>query len=430
MPLKYSVASAIGKCALKDGNAIIVVCDGMADRPTSRHGFKTPLEAAETPNLNRLARNGSVGLMDPIGPGIRPGSDVAHFALLGYDPHVYYSGRGSLEAVGAGVQLNPEDVAFRANFATVDETLTIIDRRAGRIRDGAEQLAEALEDIKLENGRGIPVEFKHTVEHRGVLIFRGNEVSRMVSDTDPHATGVRILESRPLEESPKARLTAQALNEFTRKSFELLKDHPVNLERRKLGKMVANIVICRGAGTLPKLKPLTETYGVKAACVAAVAMVRGICKIAGMRLIDVEGATGGVNTNFKAKAEASLKALEVNDLVFLHIKAPDVAGHDGNFNAKKSIIEKIDGMVGQILRKIDPAKSYLAVTSDHTTPISVKDHTSDPVPLVIFGPDVARCGVTKFCERNAAKGNIGRIKGINLIPILMDYLGKSVKFGV
>jgi len=409
--------------------AIVLICDGMADRPVQDYKFKTPLEVANTPHISRLTKAGSVGLMDPVRPGVRPGSDVAHFALLGYDPYQYYTGRGSLEAEGAGITLSLGDVAFRCNFATVDENMKVLDRRAGRIKVGTSKLAKVLNKMQLEAAPGVKARFQESVEHRGVLVFSGEGTSRMVSDVDPHSTGVRILKSKPLDASEEAAKTAEALNEFVRRSYVLLKDHPVNVERAKKGQKPANIILPRGAGTLPSIKTLPELYNIKAACIAAVAMVRGICKIAGMSLLNVKGATGGLNTDFLAKARAAVEASKENDLVFVNVKACDVASHDGDFKTKVKAIEKVDEMIGLIIDKVGLSTNYFAVTCDHTTPVNIRDHTSDPVPLAMAGPDVSSSRIPKFTENHAAAGNIGRIPASSLIPILMDYLGKAKKFG-
>ncbi|MEM2964970.1 MAG: phosphoglycerate mutase, partial [Candidatus Bathyarchaeia archaeon] len=249
---------------------IMVICDGMGDRPHSEHGGMTPLEAADTPNMDAMADEGLVGFMDVVAPGVPPGSDVAHLSLFGYDPHEYYTGRGGFEAVGAGLSLSPGDVAFRCNFATVDDDLTVMDRRAGRIKEDADKLMPAIRGFRLDV-EGLTYEFHHTVEHRGVLVFRGKNLSRHVSDTDPHKVGERILKSTPLEPEEAAERTAEALNQFTLKSFEALKDHPVNLKRIQERKPPANIVLSRGAGTLPTLQTIPQKYGVKASAIAAVA---------------------------------------------------------------------------------------------------------------------------------------------------------------
>jgi len=409
--------------------AILIICDGMGDRPVKEYGYKTPLEAANTPHLNKLVEEGLIGLMDPVSPGVRPGSDVAHLAILGYNPYECYAGRGSLEAAGAGITLKPGDIAFRANFATAAEDLTIIDRRAGRIKTGIKELAEALNQIKIESVNGVSVEFYPTVEHRGVLILRGEKLSRNVTDTDPHETGVKPLKSKPLDNSVEAERTAKALNEFTEKSFHVLKSHQVNLNKIKAGEKPANIILSRGAGSYFKLETLQDKYGIKAAAIAGVALVKGVCRIVGMDIINVEGATGGLNTNFNGKADEAAKAINRYDFVLLHVKATDVAGHDGNFKAKIEAIENIDKMIGRLIEQLDLNETYMAVTADHCTPVNFKDHSGDPVPILIHGPETFHSEVKKFCEKTASQGNLCRIKGIDVMAILTNYMGVSKKFG-
>ncbi|MEM3517080.1 MAG: 2,3-bisphosphoglycerate-independent phosphoglycerate mutase [Candidatus Bathyarchaeia archaeon] len=409
--------------------AILIICDGMGDRPVKEYGYKTPLEVADTPNLNKLTEKGLFGLMDPVSPGVRPGSDVAHLAILGYDPYECYTGRGSLEAAGAGIQLKPGDIAFRANFATATEDLTIVDRRAGRIKTGIKELAEALNQIKIESVNGVSIEFYPTIEHRGVLVFRGEKLSKNVSDTDPHAVGVKPLKSQPLDNSVEAERTAKALNEFTEKSFQILKNHQINLNRIKTGEKPANIILVRGAGSYFKLKTLQERYGIKAAAIAAVALVKGVCRITGMDIIDVKGATGGLNTNFNGKADEAAKAINNYDFVLLHVKATDVASHDGNFRAKVEAIENIDKMIGRLINQLNLDETYIVVTADHCTPINFKDHSGDPTPILIYGPETFSSGIKKFCEKTTPQGNLCRIKGIDIMPILTNYMGVSEKFG-
>lgn len=409
--------------------ALLVICDGMGDRVHREFGYETPLGIAKTPTFDRLASTGSVGLMDPVSPGIRPGSDYATTALLGYDPRVCYTGRGGLEAAGAGMDLNPGDVAFRCNFSTVDDELTVIDRRAGRIERGTTEIAETVRKIRPRGVKGLKTDFQATVAHRGVLVFKGRGISRMVSDVDPHETGVEILKCEPLDDSTAAKRTAVAVNDFVMQSFKSLRNHPVNAERIREGKRPANIVLPRGAGTLPPFKPLHDLYGMKVACVAAVALVKGVCRVAGAELVTAEGATGGVDTNYDGKAYTALKALENHDLVILHIKAPDIPSHDGDFKKKAIVIEKIDEAVGKIIPSLSPDSTYVIVTADHATPVSVRDHSGNPVPLLVNGPGVPRSNVTKFSENAASRGNLGRLHGLDLMPIITDYLGKAKKLG-
>jgi len=409
--------------------ALLVIGDGMADRPLKELGWKTPLEAANKPSMNHVAGVGVCGLVDPIAPGIPPGSDTATLALLGYDALKVYSGRGVFEALGWGIEVAEGDVCFRCNFATVDDKMTVLDRRAGRIAtEEAAELAESLKKVKLSKPK-VDFVFASTVEHRAVLILRGLKLSREVSDSDPAVNGRKALEVKPLNNSVEAKFTAEVLNELAQKFHEVLKRHPVNREREARGRPPANFILFRGAGTLPKIKPLNELYEVEASCVSATPLIRGVCRAAGMRLLNVEGATGTVHTDYMAKAKAAVQALGNSDLVLLHVKAPDAASHDGNIKQKVEVIEKLDKMLAYILNNIDLSETYVALTADHTTSCITGNHEGDPVPLAIMGPYVRSDDVNEFDERACAKGGLGRLRGKHLMPILMNFLGKVKKIG-
>ena len=410
--------------------AILVIGDGMADRPIKELNWKTPLEAAHKPSLNQIAKTGICGIMDLISPGIPPGSDTATLALLGYDALKVYSGRGALEAIGSGVKVLPSDVAFRCNFATVNEGLVVLDRRAGRIaNEDAAQLAESIQKIKLEKTLGAKFFFKNTVQHRAVLAIRGSKLSEAVSDSDPEEVGRKVLKIKPLNDSLEAKHTAKILNELLSKFHRVLKEHSINKERVKRKLPPANIILCRGAGTIPNIKPLSEIYHINAACIAATPLIRGACMTAGIKLIDVKGATGTPQTDFMAKAKAAIQALRANDFVLLHVKATDVASHDGNVKQKIELIEKIDHMLGYILNSVDLDATYLAVTADHTTSSITRNHEGDPVPVALTGPYVRRDDVEEFSERTCSRGGLSRIRGMDLMPILMNLIGKTKKFG-
>jgi len=401
----------------------------MADRPLKELNWKTPLEAAHKPSLNQIAKTGVCGIMDPIAPGIPPGSDTATLALLGYDVLKVYSGRGALEAIGSRIDILPDDVAFRCNFATVNQDFFVLDRRAGRISsEDAAKLAKSLQKIKLEKP-SVKFLFKNTIQHRAALVVRGPKLSAAVSDSDPEKVGGEVLEIKPLDKSSEARLTAKLLNELLHKFHKVLTEHPVNKKRAKQGLPQANYILCRGAGTIPDIQPLSKLYGINAACIAAVSLIRGVCKVAGMELIDVGGATGTPQTDFMAKAKAAIKAIKTCDFVFLHVKATDVASHDGKSKQKIRLIEKIDNMLGYMFKHIDLDSTYLAVTADHTTSTTTGNHEGDPVPVAIAGPYVRRDEVEEFDERSCATGGLNRIRGMDLMPILMGLLGKTKKFG-
>jgi len=408
--------------------ALFIVGDGMADRPNSLLNGLTPLEAASTPGMDKLAEVGMCGIVDVISPGVPPGSDVAHLSLFGYDPYKVYRGRGGLEALGAGIEIRESDVAFRANFATVDEDMTVLDRRAGRILPEGDELAAALNGYRPKVAPDVTVLVNHTTEHRCVVVLRGEKLSHMVSDTDPHKNK-RVLEAMPLDGSPEAKKTAMIVNEFTRYSYEVLSNHPANLKRVKEGKPQANILILRGAGRVPDMASLRDLYGLKCACIVANALVRGVCRAAGMDAIDVKGVTGSFDTDLTAMGNAALRLLDEYDLVFLHVKGTDSASHDGDVGKKIAMIEKIDGMISFILEAVDLENTYIVLTSDHTTPVTVREHTGEPVPVVIAGLDVRVDEVKRFSERDCARGVLGRLRGRDIMPILIDYLGRSHKYG-
>lgn len=409
-------------------NLIFIVVDGMADRPVPSLNGLTPLEAASKPGMDKLAEIGVCGILDVISPGVPPGSDVAHLSLFGYDPYAVYRGRGGLEALGAGIDVSSEDVAFRANFATVNEDMVVVDRRAGRIIPEGDKLAEALNGFRSSSFPDVRVVVKHTTEHRCAVVLKGPGLSHMVSDTDPHKKG-KVLESTPLDSSLEARKTASIINEFTRYSYEVLRKHPLNVEREKRGLPPANILLLRGAGKLPSMPSLRELYGLRAACIVANALVRGVCKAAGMDVVEVEGVTGGFDTDTVAMGRAALRLLSDYDMVFLHIKGADNASHDGDVEKKINMIEKADALVSFLLDHVDLNTTYIVLTADHTTPVSVREHTGDPVPVVIAGPGVRTDDVKHFGERECAKGGLGRVQARFLMPILIDYLGLSKKYG-
>ena len=410
--------------------ALLIVLDGAGDRALKELRGKTPLEVARKPNIDSLASKGVTGLMYAIAPGIRPGSDTAHLAIFGYDPYKTYSGRGAFEALGAGLELKEGDVAFRTNMATIDDDWRVLDRRAGRYIEGAEGLERALNEIEIASHPEVKVIYKHTVEHRGVLILRGPSLSNKVSDVDPHKVGAKVLKAKPLDNTPEAKITAEVLNEFTRKSHEVLAEHPINKERVKKGLPPANVVLARGAGKLPHIISFKEKYHMKAAAIAGIALIKGIARAVGMDVLEVKGATGGLNTDVKAKFSKALEALRGDyDFVFLHIKGTDAASHDGDVRAKIGMIERVDEVLGWFLSGVDLPDLIIAITSDHATPITVKDHTGDAVPLLIAWDEIVSDDVNSFDERACMKGGLGVLTGKDLMNVIANFMGKLEKFG-
>jgi 2,3-bisphosphoglycerate-independent phosphoglycerate mutase len=394
---------------------ILVIVDGLGDRAIK--DGKTPLQLAKPPILDELAKEGSTGLINTLGRGVIPGSDTAHLAIFGYDPETYYKGRGPFEALGVGINLKEGDVAFRCNFATVDENLRVIDRRAGRLKDEGQELAKSLQEIEIE---GVKVIFSSSTEHRGVLVLQGDGLSPAVSDTDPHTSGnPPVLESKPLTNTQEAKRTARIVNEVVKRSKKILSSHPLNKEREEKGRLPANIILTRGAGIYQKVDSLKDRYGFNSCCIAGSALYKGVAKYVGMEILKVPGATGRVDTDIEAKAKAAREALKEFDFIFVHIKGADNASHDGNLKDKLLMIEKVDRLA-ELLKEED---AYLVITADHSTPLSIKRHSSDPVPVLIYGNDIRKDKVESFDEISTCSGCLGCLTGIELMRVMVDLMG-------
>jgi 2,3-bisphosphoglycerate-independent phosphoglycerate mutase len=406
------------------GRVLLLVLDGISDRPCPELGGKTPLEAAETPVLDRLAREGICGIMDPIGPGIRPGSDTAHLSLLGYPPDRYYTGRGPLEAEGCGIRMEPGMIGFRANFATLDAAGRVRDRRAGRIH-GTAPLCDAIEEgVRLK--RGIEFRFRPGAGHRAALALRGKDLGYCVSSNDPKAEGVEPQEVVPLTEEARDRRTAAACNDFLRQARGILAGHPMNRGREREGLPPANAILLRGAGEMGRFEPFAERYRMQGSVIAAATLITGIGRAIGLESVQVPGITGSADTNLGGKVEAALAELGRKEFVLLNIKGADEAGHDGQPLEKRDFIARVDAALSPLLSLGD---TLVAVCSDHSTPCAVRDHSADPVPLVIRGEGVRVDGVARFTEAACAGGGLHRIPGSALMPILLDLVNRAGKYG-
>lgn len=396
---------------------ILIIIDGLGDKPISALGNKTPLEAAKTPNLGFLAKEGICGLIKLKFPGATPTSEGAHFSLFGYEPEFYKIRRGIITATGAGLKAKKGDVALRGNFATVDEKLSMIDRRAGRIKN-PQPLIKALEGIEIDNIRFL---LKSAMEHRLGIIMRGKNLSPNISDGDPFygKLGTRARRIKPLDKTSKAAFTAKVLNKFLRKAGEILKNHPLNKKREKLGLPIVNYILVRGASTVKKLPSFKKKYGLKSCCIAGKFLYQQIGRILGMRVIKVRGGNGLTSTNLKGKIEAVKRALRKYDFIFLHIKATDSLAEDGNFKGKKEFIEKIDKNLKPLLNL---KNTLLIVTADHSTCCNLKRHCSEPVPILIFGNK--QDSVKEFSEKACQKGKLGKIKQINLMSKILAIAKK------
>ncbi len=406
--------------------AIIFVMDGAADRKIRELGNMTPLEAANKPNMDRMAREGINGVLYTVEPGLIPGSDTAHISLLGYDAKKVYPGRGPLEALGEGIKLKHGDVAFRVNFATVDDQMRIVDRRAGRIKEGTQELASMIDGMEID---GVKVIFKPSTAHRAVLVLRGEGLSDKVSDSDPHETGVKLPKVRPLEDTPEAKRTAEILNKLIEIAHEKFERAKINEERRKKGLPPANIILTRGAGMMKHVQPFSERYKLSGAVIAEVAIVRGVGGLLGMDFYTPPGSTGGPDTDLDAIVNFVMEKIKEYDFLLVNIKGTDVLGHDGKWKEKKEFIEKIDEKIKPLIDLCESEGIYLLITADHTTPCSKGDHSSDPVPLAAIGPDVRVDEVEKYGERYCARGGLGTITGMEAFHILLDWLDREEKFG-
>lgn len=398
--------------------AILLILDGLGDLPAP---VKTPLQMAKKPNMGKLAAKGMQGLMSPISRGVVPGSDTSHLQILGYGPEKFYPGRGPLEALGAGMVLQEGDIAFRANFATVSGN-QILDRRAGRLDSASAKALEKEANMRIDDVQAI---FKATAEHRGALVLRGRGLSANITPTDPHHAGA-LAECRPLDSTPEAKRTAEIVNKFTKTVRGLLEMNPLNEGRKKKGLPAANIVLLRGAGMHRSAPKFEEMHGVKGACVAGGALYKGVARYVGMDVVEVAGATGTKDTNLKAKGTAAQKALEKYDFVFVHVKATDSFSHDGDAKGKARFIEKIDKELIPLLAKTGAA---FVITGDHSTACARMEHTGYEVPILVCEKGGRSDGLKKFDEINAMKGGLGHIRGKDLMPIILNMIGKGKMYG-
>ena len=382
---------------------LLVVLDGLAGFATADRG--TELEEADTPNLDELAAAGMSGLLDPVGPGITPGSGPAHLSLFGYDPFDYHLGRGALSAAGLDVHLNPGDVAARGNLATVDEQGIITDRRAGRIPD-----LEAVEVVRrLNDGVSIPgveVLFVHEAQHRVLVVMRGADLDPHVDDTDPQKTGCAPL--APMAQTRAATHTAEVVAEIDRQARHILAEQPK-----------ANSILLRGLDSHRQLPTVQERYGLRAAADAIYPMYRGIGRLVGMDVI-------GPPATIDEQIVLLKQHWDDYDLFFFHHKAADSAGEDGNFEAKVAAIEALDVVLPQLMAM---GPDVVAVTGDHATPSQMAAHSWHPVPVLLHGERVGRDQVERFGERHALQGALGRRPARELMPIMLNVAGRLAKYG-
>jgi 2,3-bisphosphoglycerate-independent phosphoglycerate mutase len=396
---------------------VLVIGDGMADYPVPELGNMTPLQAARKPNMDAIAAKGRSGLLRTVPDGFNPGSDTAILSVLGYDPKRFCPGRGPLEAAARGIQLKGNDVAFRCNLITEKDGV-LVDYAAGHITSSeASKLIATLKSTFEKTGE---IEFFSGLDYRHFLILRNFPYSQLVECTPPHdAVGAEVAAVLPRAKSKEAMKAVNLLRETIQQSKGVLDSHPVNIARQKAGKRPGNMIWPWGGGTKPFMPSFKEKYGLKAAVISAVDLVKGIATYAGMSVINVSGATGLADTNYEGKADAALKALEDNDFVFVHVEAPDEAGHVKDYGLKVKTIEDLDKrLVGRILRDLKEPYA-IAILPDHPTPIRIGTHTRDPVPFAIQSPCIDADGVQKFDEVSAGNGAFGLVEKESLMSLLL-----------
>ena len=390
----------------------------MADEPIEALGGKTPMQYADTPYMDKLAEMGVTGRMKTVADGFHPGSEVANMAVLGYDLPTVYEGRGVLEAASIGYDLKPSEMAMRCNLICVEGDI-LKNHSSGHITtEEADELIRFLNE-KLGSDR---IHFYTGVSYRHLLVVKGGD--KRLDCTPPH--DVPLHPFRPLmikPEAPEAQETADLLNNLILQSQEILKDHPVNLQRIAAGKDPANSIWPGSPGYRPAMQTIQEMYGFKqGSVISAVDLIRGIGVYAGLEVIDVEGATGLYDTNYEGKAHAALEALKTNDFVYLHVEASDEAGHEGDVDLKIRTIENLDkraiGILFEELQKWDEPVA-IAVLPDHPTPCAIRTHTNTPVPFLIYKPGQEPDSVTRFDEFSVLEGKHGILEKDEFIKELL-----------
>ena len=388
---------------------VILLGDGMADHPIDSLGGKTPLQAANKPNMDLVASEGRSGLVRTVPNGLPPGSDVANLSVLGYDPQQYYSGRAPLEAAAMGVHLAKDDIAFRCNFVTVNKG-QMEDYSAGHITSNeGRELVKSLKPL-MPGERLYP-----GVGYRNLLVLKAGAETVC---TPPHD-----IMDQPIKDYLPRGQDSELLTELMEATRPVLASHPVNEKRIANGKRPANMIWLWGQGPAPRMPTFQDRFGLRGAMISAVDLLKGIGTYAGMDVIDVPGATGDIDTNYAGKVQAALEALKHQDFVYLHIEAPDEAGHGGDVEQKVKAIELFDkNVVGPVIRGLKASGDdwRALLLPDHATPISLRTHTREPVPFAIVGEGIEPDGVNSFDEDEAKRGGYGLLEGAKLIRALME----------
>lgn len=402
---------------------LMIILDGLGDRSCPELDGATPLEAAATPNLDRLLKSGMGGMIDPLTPGVPVSTHTGTGLLMGLAQRdAVHLTRGPVEAAGIGLLIQPGDVALRCNFATLEEDagmLKILDRRAGRIQKGTKELAAALQTIPM--GHGVTATLRPATQHRAVLRLSGPGLSPAITDTDPGSNDdPRVLPCQPLNlQDAAAARTAEIINGFVREAYDRLKQHRVNQKREDKGLLPANGIITRGAGALREAGNIIQHLGISAAVVAGERTVLGLAQLLNYTAFTDSGFTSLADTDLAAKVEMTKRALETHEMVFLHVKAPDICAHDRDPKTKRSFLERFDSKVAPLLQ----GDWVIGVTGDHSTDCNSGRHCGDPVPSILHAPKGRRDGCTEFSELGCMVGGLGRITGSAFLFSLLDAMG-------
>lgn len=414
-----------------------MLLDGVGDLPHPDLNGKTPLAAAVTPNLDKLAKNGAMGEVISVGKGIAPESDIAVFNMLGYKfQHDNYVGRGVIEAIGVGTDFKDGDLALRGNFSTLNGDGIIIDRRAGRKieRDDANTIAKEIEQKIKFSVPNTSVVVAPTIGHRVTVRIRceGESLSSEITNTDPAYSRVagmgiakavsdfmKIERCLPLSDSTSSKLTAKLVNEFTEQSLEIMKQSDVNKKRKQDGKKLLNSILLRDAGNrYPKATPINELHSMNFSCIVDMPVELGISEVLKMKAFEAGGLT-----DYEEKARVAAKAMETQNAIYVHLKGPDEFGHDGDAIGKMKNIEEIDKrFFGTLLDNIDIKKVSVMVSADHSTPCIIKAHSDDPVPILVSGESIKKDQTVRVTEEEAKKGSMGLLEGSQVVKTCLQLI--------
>nr|WP_321452096.1 cofactor-independent phosphoglycerate mutase [uncultured Carboxylicivirga sp.] len=396
---------------------LVILADGFADRPIERLGGKTPMMAAKTPHIDQLCQISKTGVLKTVPDSLHPGSEVANMTIMGYDAATYYQGRGVLEAAALGIDFSEDDLVFRCNLVSEEDGI-LLNHSAGHITtDEAKVLIDELND-KLGDDR---VRFYAGVSYRHVMIVKGGKNGLQCTPPHDHP-GEKVADYLPTPETGHE--TAELLRDLMMKSKAVLEDHPINQKRKAKGKAIANMIWPWSAGFKPSMPTVKELYGIESGVViSAVDLIHGLGKLGGLKSVFVEGATGLFDTNYKGKADAAIQALEENEYVYLHIEAPDEAGHEGDVELKIRTLEDIDQLVVKpVLEYLANHKDELSIAMlpDHPTPCEIRTHTRDFVPFMIYRPGVEADSVNEYNEESAKQGGIGFLDQTEFMEVFLS----------